>query len=180
MADGGGDDDDELRGRHALAQLRDTRLLDAIERRKRELPIRELAPLRLYAREPALHVEPDRWGAGFLAVRERELPSQLYSDLKQLTPQASLRDLFRPVRASVWHEREPMVPDWDPAGRRALAEAREAQLRPPLPKVAPSAREVVAEQARRRAFLKEPWQPLLSDDEPRREVELVHEPGLLV
>lgn len=174
------DETDELRGRHAIAALGDTRLLDALERRKHEVPIRELVPLGLYAREPALHVEPADWGAGFLAVRERDLPSQLYSDLKQLTPQASLRDLYRPVRASVWHEREPMVPDWDPAGRRAFAEARAAQARPPVPKLAPIASEVAAEQTRRRAFLREPWQPLLSDEEPRRSVEVVREPGLLV
>ena len=67
-------DDDELRGRHALATFRDTRLLDAIERRKRELPMRELAPLRLYCASRRCTSSPTDWRAGFLAVRSASCP----------------------------------------------------------------------------------------------------------
>lgn len=156
----------------ALAALADEQLIAAAEHRLDPSIARE-PRARTFLRPPALHVEPEGWRAGYLSVRERELPPELFDDLAQRTPQATLRDLYRPVRESVWYEREPFVPDWDPGARRALAEAKAAFQIPPVPKVAPIVREVEAEQARRRAFITEPWKPHLDDSEPRPLVEVM-------
>jgi len=45
-----------------------------------------------------MHLDPVAWGAGFLQVHERELPPELFADLREKTPQATLRDLYRPVQ----------------------------------------------------------------------------------
>src|SRR5581483_9945826 len=103
-----------------------------------------------------------------LELRERDgFAPELQADLHHLTPQASLRDLYRPVHVSRWVEREARGEDLDPGGRRSLAEARAAQHREPLPRVTPLVRDVVAEQARRRALMAERWLPAKRDDEER-------------
>src|SRR5439155_12344478 len=123
-------------------------------------------------------LDPADWGAGYLVEpREYDLPIQLYDDLKQLTPQSLLRDLFRPVRELVWVERE-VYAELDPGGRKAWLEARRAQPREPVPTVQPTTREMRAEQQRRREFLRESWKPKYADDQPRPAVVVDHDPEL--
>lgn len=163
-------DDEEPRARAALARLADPAMLDQVARRTGR---RLAGPPRLDVRlrAPELHVDPATWRTGFVSVeREVDIPQELKRDLQELTPQAILRDLHRPVRQSIWHEREPVATDVDPGGRRAYAEARAALVREPLAPITPASRFLAAELRRRRAFLAETWQPWLRDDEPRREV----------
>jgi hypothetical protein len=150
------------------AQLADPRIIEAVERRANRRGAREWKPP-VSPREPRLHVNPEDWRAGgLLEVREREgFAPELKADLHELTPQASLRDLYRPVHVSRWVEREPRAEDLDPGGRRWLADARAAQRLEPVPRIVPLVRDVVAEQARRRAMLAERWLPAKRDDEER-------------
>jgi hypothetical protein len=149
-------------------ELADERILSACERYVSARLVHDFSVELTTRREPKLHLDPEAWGTGFLAVREREgFPAELIRDLHEVTPQAILRDLYRPVRVSQWFEREVRV-ELDEGGRRALAEARAAAVkREPLPRIEPTVRDVVAEQARRRAFLAERWQPAMADDAPR-------------
>lgn len=122
-------DDEEPRARAALARLADPAMLDQVARRTGR---RLAGPPRLDVRlrAPELHVDPATWRTGFVSVeREVDIPQELKRDLQELTPQAILRDLHRPVRQSIWHEREPVATDVDPGGRRAYAEARAALVR---------------------------------------------------
>src|SRR5262245_8848725 len=96
-----------MSNREAVLALVDRTLLDRIERRATALKIpepRDLSRLRA----PRMHLDPEAWKTGFVRVEERELPPELYRDLKELTPQALLRDLYRPERQSIWHERIPL------------------------------------------------------------------------
>ncbi len=148
-------------------ELADEWILRGVERYANARLIHDFT-VAITLREPKLHLDPSAWGTGFLGVHEREgFPAELYRDLHELTPQSILRDLFRPVFQSVWHEREVRV-ELDEGGRRALAEAHLAAVkREVVPRIEPTVREVVAEQARRRAFLAERWQPAMPDDAPR-------------
>jgi len=156
--------------RDVFEQVADRRVIDPLFARETARVAREHdLPIRL--REPRTHLDPAEWRAGYLAVHERELPPQLLEDLKQLSPQALLRDLYRPV----WKP-EPVVLELqeelrlDFGARRASAEARSARSREPLPRVEPGAAVMVEEQARRRQVLAEPWQAQLPDDAPRKPI----------
>ena len=117
-------------------------------------------------------LDPADWGAGFLAVHERELPAALFADLRELSPQALLRDLHRPVEefhvtpAEVEGTR--LIGRWT-EGAEDLRLAKERQV---LPLIESSLRDVYADQARHKALLNEEWKPLLADDAPRRAVNL--------
>jgi hypothetical protein len=149
----------------------DARLIDACERHARGAErLRRVPSLPMFVRAPKLHVEPSDWRAGFVAVREYEVPPALTHDLQQRMPQALLRDLFRPVHEIGWVERELVDGTGDRGGFSALAEARAARWPPALPRIEPGTRAVRAYQAWRRALLAERWQPSLADDEPRRRV----------
>ena len=117
-------------------------------------------------------LDPADWGAGFLAVHERELPQQLFADLRELSPQALLRDLHRPVQ-------EFRITPEELEGTRLIGrwtegaeDVRRAKERQPLPLIESSLYDVQAGQRRRRALLDEEWKPLLSDDAPRRDIKL--------
>jgi hypothetical protein len=167
--------DDEPRARDRLSEV-DARLVHLFERHLHARMARDLGvPLRV--REPALHVDPAEWRTGFLAVREYEVPWELEQDLHQMTPQALLRDLFRPVYQLFWHEREQQFTlDW--GGRRAVADARAAQRREPRPELEFSTVAMSEELERHRTLLRERWQAILPDDAPRKEVTVLHDPSL--
>lgn len=113
--------------------------------------------------------DPARWYAGYLGVRgEQEIPWELQKDLRERVPQALLRDLFRPVQMERPVRWEPFRSGADPGGREGLREAREALVRPPPPEIEMGAQVVAREQARRRRFLRQPWQPMHQDDAPRQ------------
>ena len=118
------------------------------------------------------HLDPADWGAGFLAVHERELPPQLFADLREVTPQALLRDLHRPVeefRATPLElEGTRLVGRWT-EGVEDLKKAKERQV---LPLIESSLFDVQAEQVRRRALVEEDWKPLLDDEAPRKSIQL--------
>ena len=150
-----------------VTEIADARILQAAERRAQERLVHEYdVPLRI--REPKLYIDPAGWRTGFLAVRERDdFPTEMMNDLHELTPQSILRDLYRPVMESVWHEREPRFA-MDEGGRRALAEARaQAVRRERAPHIEPTARAVKEEMVRRRDFYAQRWQAAKPDDAPR-------------
>jgi hypothetical protein len=117
-------------------------------------------------REPKLHLEPDDWRAGYLrADREREIPPELESDLRQNLPQALLRDLYRPEHEERWIEREIVEGSGDRGGVAAMQAVRDARKLPALPYVEPLTRAVRDYQKWRRALIAERWQPFRRDDE---------------
>jgi hypothetical protein len=144
----------------------DARLIARIEqhtRRSDRLRRNWSVPLR--ARPPKTHLEPADWGTDFLrADRERDIPMQLTSDLRENMPQALLRDLYRPVYERGWIEREIHEGTADRGGLGAMREAREARQRVPLPRVESGLAVVRAYQTWRRALVAERWLPIL--DEP--------------
>ncbi len=60
-------------------------------------PLGAAPPATWVKTELPLNIQPERWAVS-IEFHERELPNQLFKDLKVLTPQAILRDLHRPVR----------------------------------------------------------------------------------
>ena len=166
---------EEARGRAALTLVADAKLLASIARLEQATLVRTHT-LPLFAREPKLHLDPADWRAGYLAVREREVLPDILAALREVSPQALLRDLYRPVRANapVTLELHEGI-EIDRGGRQAVALARAARTREPIPTVEPIVGRIVEEQARRRAFLKEEWKPTMPDDAPRREVDVARD-----
>lgn len=108
------------------------------------------------------------WYCGYLGVRqEYETSYETQQDLKRAVPQAILRDIYRPVKnITVDWERHEF--ELDPGGRRALAEAKKAQQREPLPTLPSALAVFAAEQKRRRRLRDTPWQASRPDSAPRR------------
>ena len=129
-------------------------------------PTRELVPITWVRTELPLNIQPERWAVS-LEVRELELPQQLYKDLHELTPQAILRDLHRPV-SEFFVTPEP-IEGTDALGALhvEMARVREARRFEPAPPVAPIGLTVREEQDRRRRFLATRWEPIIPDDAPR-------------
>jgi hypothetical protein len=108
------------------------------------------------------------WYAGYLGVRgEFEAPYELRRDLKEAVPQSVLRDVYRPVRSEQQVEPVRHELNLDPGGRSALAEARAALVREPIPTIQPSLLVVIREQRRRRRFVNRPWPSFRADEAPR-------------
>jgi len=108
------------------------------------------------------------WHVGYLAIREGgEAPHELRQDLAQRVPQAILRDIYRPVRRPTFVERTVQDTERDPAGQRALSEAKKGLVREPLPEIGSSVVAMVTEQRRRRRLLSRRWLPYRPDDAPR-------------
>jgi hypothetical protein len=168
---------DELpRAGAAYPYMADRRILGRLEARARAVPEHHF-DVPLYAREPRLHVEPSDWRAGYLRVNERWIPEALLWDLKLVMPQALLRDLYRPVRALQWYEREVLV-EFDRAGMQGLAEARAAQKLPTRPVIEPLLQVVMEHRRRQREIAQQRWEPFMPDSEPRKSVSVYHEPSL--
>jgi hypothetical protein len=160
-----------------IEAIADPRLVALVHARFRPEIVREHA-LPAFAGELPHHLEPADWRAGFLSVEEGGAPLDVREAMREATPQAHLRDLFRPVYSDepVALDRTPI--SLDPGGREAMAELRAALVREPLPRLGGLVEELQATRAAWRAFLDQPWQPYLRDDEPRREVMVAIEPGL--
>ena len=108
------------------------------------------------------------WYCGYLGVRqEHETSYETQQDLKRAVPQAILRDIYRPVKQHTI-EWEHAGVDIDPGGRRAMAEAKAAQKREPLPAPVSALAVVAAEQRRQRRLRATPWQAQRPDSAPRR------------
>ncbi|MSP60312.1 MAG: hypothetical protein EXR72_08220 [Myxococcales bacterium] len=137
-----------------------------------EAPIVRPITLPLFARtEMPSSVTPERWARG-IEVHERELPPQLYADLRELTPQALLRDLHRPVQEFFVELEEREGSAWKNQFHLELERTRAAHRRDPVPVVPPVLDDVIEAQHRRRRMLSERWQPAVPDDAPRASVKL--------
>jgi hypothetical protein len=167
----------EPEARPPLEAIADRALLALVAGRARPEIVREHV-LPTFAREPRHHLDPADWRAGFLAVHEGGPPPDVLEALREQTPQAHLRDLYRPVYSEAPVPLELNAVPLDPGGREAYAEVRGALVRTPLPQVVRSVELVVDRRDAWRAFLAEPWQPFLRDDEPRRDVQVAIEPSL--
>jgi hypothetical protein len=105
-------------------------------------------------------------------VHPREVPPELTRDLRELTPQALLRDLHRPVR-QFFVELQP-IEGTQVTGRleEEFDRLRQARRVEPRADVVPTVRVVWDEQRRRQALMAEEWKPLVPDDAPRNRVQV--------
>ena len=109
-----------------------------------------------------------QWHVGFLQVSDEiELPYELQRDLRECVPQSILRDVFRPT-PSFDPSREPLDIEQDRTGARALAEAKAALQREPMPTIESSLLVIRSEQRRYKRFLRTPWPTMLTDNQPRQ------------
>jgi hypothetical protein len=155
-----------------LNQIVDARALAQIGRWEQPFLRERPAPPLVVDQDPPLHVEAESWLRRSLDVHERHVGGEIMNDLRQCVPQALLRDIHRPVRPEgrPFPERPPPR---DPAGIAALAEARAAQRFQRAEMIPLSVGAVRDEQARRRAWLAERWQPYYRDDEEHPPVQVV-------
>jgi hypothetical protein len=160
-----------------IAAVVDPALLALVEGRARPEIMREHA-ITTWVRDLPYHLDPADWRAGFLAVHEGGPPLDIREALREQTPQAHLRDLFRPVFQQGPVPLELHSLPLDPGGREALAELRASLRREPPPQVVRSLAILAERRDEWRAFLATPWRPFLRDDEPRREVHVAIEPSL--
>lgn len=108
------------------------------------------------------------WYCGYLGVRgEYEPEYEMQEDLKRAVPQAILRDIYRPVKEP-YFDWERLDVEVDRGGQRALAEAKQAQKRQPLPTITSGLEIIVAAQRRQRRFLATPWSAWYADSAPRK------------
>ncbi len=147
----------------------DEKLIALMTRWERS-PLKGLPEATTYVREQRTHLEPADWRVGYLSVSDRERPPEVWSDLNEVTPQALLRDLHRPVRSTEPVERErhdiPTVGEL----ARVRAEILAAMEDHRFPDYTPASRFVSALCEVRSRWVSEPWQPYLDDEAPRREV----------
>lgn len=157
------------RARQELLRNADPVLLRRIERWEHHamVPLEPSLPIALRS-QPTHFDRLADWYAGYLGVRAEYEPSyELRRDLKERVPQALLRDIYRPVRGHdsidfVCHEA------LDHGGRAAMAEAKQALNREPIPTIEPVLLTVLEYQKWRQRLMRTPWQPFLRDDAPRR------------
>ncbi len=147
----------------------DPRILRRVERwlQPRLLPAREV-PQAIRPQKTHFDDVLHDWHTGYLAVREGgDAPHELRQDLAQRVPQAILRDIYRPVRRQTFVERIPHETERDPAGQKALAEAKKGLQREPIPEIGSSVVAMVTDLRRRRRLRSRPWLPYRPDDAPR-------------
>ena len=172
-------DSDELPlAKHTVQYVADKGLMRRLERLERVARrMVNQAQLPTWAGTLPFHLDPTDWRTGFLEVYESGPPAGLSSMMKENAPQALLRDLYRPEYEVGWLEPEILV-EFDRAGVKALKEARAAQKRDPIPHVKPLGQEVMQHARAWRKFVGDRWKPHLDDSQPRREVEVLHDPSL--
>ncbi len=136
-----------------------------------ETPLLHTFALPRYVR-PTMPVTIAEHSARPIEVHERELPSQLYADLRELAPQALLRDLYRPVQS--FYVQPEVREGTEALGllHEELERVRAARRREPLPVIEPSVAAVIESQATHRALVDPPWKPLLADDAERTKIQL--------
>ena len=146
----------------------DASMIERCERHVRQAQRRGPRPLPERIKPPRLHLDPAQWRTGFLTVHERQTPYQLSEDLRQLSPQALLRDLHRPEIDLRWVAREPVEGTDRRQGLEQLKELRGLRKKPELPRIEPVMRVMRAFQIFRRHLVEERWEPALPDEAPRR------------
>lgn len=124
--------------------------------------------IELVLREPADHTSPESWGVYPLEIQDKMIwNSEMMGDLKQLTPQALLRDLFRPVREDVRYPPEPIDILTTQTVMAEPSPTLEVMQRQQLPEVRSSILAVEEADQHRRSIYTEDWQPVKADTEPR-------------
>jgi hypothetical protein len=157
--------------------IADPRLLSLVQNRFHP-DIARTHSLPTYAGELPFHLDPAVWRTGFLSVEDGGAPLALREAMNELTPQSLLRDLFRPEYSEAPVPLDLQELPLDPGGRRAYAELHAALAREPVPVLPRSVHLLAEEREKWRTFLREPWQPFLRDDQPRKEVWVALEPSL--
>lgn len=128
----------------------------------------DMEPPKLYIREEKVHIDLDKWGLEKLSaieaggpITEHYRPADISDCLGTKSPQALLRDLFRPVKKYGVTDHDFIVTGYTPgdmakesieigvAGRLKIA----STLPPPLE----ASVALVEEQTRRRAFVASEW-----------------------
>ena len=162
-------------GEKALERIRDERwwpLMDAVTRRwegpslVQQVELPPIVELKV-----KINIEVEKWGVGFLSVQERMTPPDLTSALREVAPQALLRDLHRPTQQFVFSA-EVKEGMYRPPLTEAYREIRAAQHREPLPSIEPLGVVVQEAQVARRLFLAERWLPHKPDSEARAALEV--------
>jgi hypothetical protein len=172
-------DTEELpRVRDSYTYVADPRLLKRLERQQQEAAsfVRPPNPP-LWLGELPNHMDPSDWRAGYLKVRELEPSDYWLTEMYEVSPQALLRDLYRPERETFWCELE-RHPALDRGGAAAVAEARAAQQRDPIPVIQPLLGEVMGHRNSWRRFLRDQWKPLIDDEQPRKYVSVHRDPSI--
>ncbi len=118
-----------------------------------------------------INIDPDRW-ARSLEIHSRELPQELFNDLRERTPQALLRDLHRPVMQ--FFVEPQLIEGTEVIGQlnREFEKLVQARKRDPRPSIEPSVNVFIEEQRRRRTFMAKRWEPILADDVDRKNVKV--------
>lgn len=162
--------EEKAQARLRVSKCADPAVLARVERfiHHRMVPLNPALPMAIREQTTRFDKISD-WYCGYLGVRAEFEPSyELSQDLRECVPQAVLRDIYRPVHGNPMVEPHYHDLQLDPGGRRGIAEAREAQKREPLPTVEPVILTMIAEQRRRRRFVRKPWPSFRPDDAPRR------------
>lgn len=157
---------EEPRASEVVKKLADPVLLglEARYTRVRTLPI----TVELVLREPADHVTPESWRIYPPELHERTIwNADLHNDLHQVTPQALLRDLHRPVRNEPRSYLEPVSGQAEPSPWTSFAPALDVMKREPLPELRASTLLMAESDDARRYYYREDWKPAKGDDEPR-------------
>ncbi len=156
-----GERPEPLLAKQVLQHVASHWIMNRMERFRRIQP-RHVAQRLSHAPEPRLHLDPAEWRTGFLNVRDYDPPQELLNDLREVAPQALLRDLFRPESeyANSWERQEPR----DIAGIEGMRWARASRVRDPLPHISSGLTVVRQMQEHRRRFLQERWKPITPDD----------------
>jgi len=180
---GGGEDEHFAYGEAAEAEADDKprepqawesapqELADHCERWTRNSPrlrMESLPPMPIYMRDTKVHVDPDQWGTGKLSeiaagapLYESSRPEEGQETMKAKSPQALLRDLFRPIHDFSQIEPAYIETGYQPANMAAatleIGLVGRTRLASKLDPACFMSRALVEEQARRRAWLLETW-----------------------
>src|SRR3974390_1345864 len=101
-------DTEELpRARDAYAYVADQRLVARLVQNEKQAAsfVRTPNP-KLWAGELPNHIDPSDWRARPLKVRELDPADYWLTEMHEVSPQALLRDLYRPERETFWCELE--------------------------------------------------------------------------
>jgi hypothetical protein len=98
--------------------------------------------------------------------------------MKEATPQALLRDLFRPAPPELHFQERELLWRHDWSGTSALQEVRDARKLEALPRIQPLIHEVTRIAAAWQKVVSDRWQPILDDSEPRKRVYTSRDPSI--
>ena len=117
-----------------------------------------------------LVLDESGWNLSIKATTaEYTLLGEMFADMRQMAPQALLRDLHRPVKGfEFWHEIAEGS-DWHQLGA-IIRELREAQVIPERAEVRSLLPILLEEIEKHRQWIEAPWKPARPDDAPRDKI----------